>query len=168
MSEHIALLNWNRGDAAFNYKSYSRNHSWDFGQGTKIAASAAADYLGDETCVDPEQAFVAALSSCHMLTFLAIAAMSKLTVDSYSDRSVGHLGKNAAGKSVITRVDLYPQIKFADGAAPSTETLQRLHEKAHRECFLANSVTCEIVTHLPDAQVTPDPEPGTQTKCPTS
>lgn len=149
MSEHIATLTWNRGDAAFDYKSYSRNHSWDFGNGTLITASAASDFLGDPDKVDPEQAFVASLSSCHMLTFLAIAAMSKITVESYTDRAVGHLEKNESGKPVITRVDLYPKIEFAEGSAPSDKMLERLHHKAHQECFLANSVTCEIVTHLP-------------------
>ncbi|EDY82376.1 OsmC-like protein [Verrucomicrobiia bacterium DG1235] len=148
MSEHIATLSWTRGETAFDYKSYSRNHSWDFGQGTLITASAATDYLGDASCVDPEQAFVASLSSCHMLTFLAICAMSKITVESYNDRSVGHLGKNEAGKLVITRVDLYPKVVFAEGSEPSPKMLERLHHKAHEECFLANSVTCEILTHL--------------------
>ncbi|MBC2605760.1 OsmC family protein [Pelagicoccus albus] len=149
MSEHIATLNWQRGDAAFDYKSYSRNHSWDFGHGLLVEASAATDYLGEEDKVDPEQAFVASLASCHMLTFLAIAAMSKITVESYRDRAIGHLAKNEAGKMAITRVDLYPEIVFAEGSEPSEKMLQRLHHKAHEECFLANSVNCEIVTHLP-------------------
>lgn len=148
MSEHIATLAWTRGDSAFDYKSYSRNHSWDFGHGNQLTASAAANYLGDETKIDPEQAFVASLSSCHMLTFLAIASMSKLTVESYGDRAVGHLAKNESGKMVITRVDLYPKTTFADGQTPDDATLEKLHHKAHQECFLANSVTCEIVTHL--------------------
>lgn len=148
MSEHIANLTWERGDAPFDYKSYSRNHTWDFGHGATLTASAAADYLGDPDKVDPEQAFVAALSSCHMLTFLAFAAMSKIVVERYEDRAVGHLGKNERGKSVITRIDLHPKVTFAEGQAPSEEALERLHHKAHQECFLANSVTCEIVTHL--------------------
>lgn len=148
MSEHIATLAWKRGDAAFAYRSYSRNHTWDFGHAIVVDASAATDYLGDADKVDPEQAFVAALSSCHMLTFLAICAMSKITVESYTDRSVGHLAKNAAGKMVITRVDLYPQTTFAEGQQPDDAKLERLHHKAHEECFLANSVTCEILTHI--------------------
>ena len=148
MSEHIATLSWNRGDFAFDYKSYSRNHSWDFGHGNQVIASAAAQFLGDETKVDPEQAFVASRSSCHMLTFLAIAAMSGLTVDKYEDRAVGHLTKNEARKMVISRVDLYPKILFADGQEPNREKLEKMHHKAHEECFLANSVNCEIITHL--------------------
>lgn len=148
MSEHIASLTWDRGDAPFDYKSYSRTHSWDFGHGVTAVASAAPAYLGDETKIDPEQAFVASLASCHMLTFLAIAAMSKLTVDRYEDRAVGHLGKNAAGKMVITKIDLYPKIAFAEGQTPDRATLEKLHHKAHQECFLANSVNFEIETHL--------------------
>lgn len=148
MSEHIATLAWTRNGTPFNYKSYSRKHTWDFGQGTVITASAATEFLGDADCVDPEQAFVAALSGCHMLTFLAICSMSKVTVESYTDRSVGHLAKNEAGKMVITRVDLYPEVTFANDSEPSPKMLKRLHHKAHEECFLANSVTCEIVTHL--------------------
>ena len=148
MSEHIATLTWERGDAPFDYKSYSRNHRWDFGHGVSVTASAAPQFLGDESQIDPEQAFVASLSSCHMLTFLAIASMKKLTVERYVDRAVGHLAKNEAGKFVITRVDLYPKIEFAPGQEPDAATLEQLHHKSHADCFLANSVKCEIVTHL--------------------
>lgn len=150
MSEHIATLDWKRGDTAFDYKNYSRNHTWSFGSGVSVTASAAEDFLGDPEQVDPEQAFTAALASCHMLTFLAICSMSKITVESYRDRAVGQLAKNEAGKLVITRIDLYPEIVFAEGSAPSPKMLERLHHKAHADCFLANSVTCEIITHLPD------------------
>lgn len=150
MSEHIATLSWTRGDVPFDYKSYSRNHAWDFGHDNVVQASAATEYLGEEDKVDPEQAFTAALASCHMLTFLAIASMSKLTVESYKDRAVGFLGKNEAGKLAITKIELYPEVEFAEGSAPSRKMLERLHHKAHEECFLANSVTCEIVTHISD------------------
>lgn len=148
MSEHIATIVWERGQAAFDYKSYSRNHSWDFGHGAVVGASAAPAYLGDETQVDPEQAFVASLASCHMLTFLAIASHSGITVERYEDRAVGHLSKNAAGKLAVTRLDLYPKITFAPGQEPDRAKLERLHHKSHQECFIANSVTTEIVTHL--------------------
>ena len=148
MSEHVAKLSWERQGAPFDYKSYSRNHTWDFGHGHRVAASAAAAYLGDPEKVDPEQAFVASLSSCHMLTFLALAAMRKLTVESYLDEAIGHLAKNEAGKMVISRVDLHPKVTFAPGIEVDAATLEKLHHRAHEECFLANSVTCEIVTHL--------------------
>src|SRR5690606_15600435 len=96
---------WERAGAPFDYKSYSREHRWDFGHGKVVPASSAPAYRGDETLVDPEQAFVASLSSCHMLTFLAVASMRNLTVERYDDRAVGHLAKNAAGKLAIVRVD---------------------------------------------------------------
>lgn len=148
MSEHIATLTWSRNDQPFTYKEYSRNHTWDFGNGVSLTASAAEQFLGDPQQVDPEQAFVASLSSCHMLTFLAICAFSKITVESYTDRAVGHLGKNDAGKFVITQVDLYPKIVFAAGQEPDAAKLERLHHKAHEDCFLANSVSCAIKTHF--------------------
>ena len=148
MSEHKANLVWNRKGLDFGYKNYSRNHTWTFENGATLAASAATQYLGDSNCVDPEQAFVASLSSCHLLTFLALASFQKLTIESYEDEAVGHMTKNEAGKMVISRVDLYPKIVFAEGVNPSREQLEQLHHKAHQECFLANSVTCEIVTHI--------------------
>lgn len=83
-----------------------------------------------------------------MLTFLALASFQSLTVESYDDTAVGHITKNDAGKMVISRVDLYPKIVFAEGVEPTREQLETLHHKAHQECFLANSVTCEIITHI--------------------
>lgn len=148
MSEHVASLSWNREGLPFDYRSYSRNHAWDFGDGVTLTASAAAQFRGDPTQVDPEQAFVASLASCHMLTFLAICAMGRITVESYTDRAVGHLSKNEAGKFVISQIDLYPKIEFAEGQQPDREKLEQLHHKAHEDCFLANSVTCSIKTHI--------------------
>jgi organic hydroperoxide reductase OsmC/OhrA len=148
MSEHKANLSWSRNGLDFGYKNYSRNHTWTFENGDHLNASAATQYLGDPDRVDPEQAFVASLSSCHLLTFLAIASFQKLTIESYEDTAIGHMTKNDAGKMVISRVDLHPKIGFADGINPSREQLEQLHHKAHEQCFLANSVTCEIVTNL--------------------
>ncbi len=148
MSEHKAILSWERNGHDFAYKAYSRNHSWTFPNGLSIEASAAAQFLGDASKVDPEQAFVASLASCHMLTFLAIASFKKTVVESYWDEAVGHLAKNEEGKFVISKVDLHPRIVFAEGGEPNRQTLEAMHHKAHEDCFLANSVTCEIVTHL--------------------
>ncbi len=148
MSEHKATLVWERGEAGFDYKSYSRNHTWTFENGASLEASAAANYLGDASKVDPEAAFTASLSSCHMLTFLALAAFQKIVVDRYEDEAVGFLGKSDAGKMAITRVELHPKITFADGQDPSREQLESLHHKAHEECFLANTVNCPIETIL--------------------
>jgi organic hydroperoxide reductase OsmC/OhrA len=144
MSEHRATISWNRNSGDFSYETYSRDHSWVFENGIEIAASGAPEFLGNPENVDPEEAFVAALSSCHMLTFLAIAARKRLVVDSYVDSAVGHLEKNADGKLAIARVALRPRIAFADGTQPSAEKLEKLHHIAHEHCFIANSVLTAI------------------------
>jgi organic hydroperoxide reductase OsmC/OhrA len=147
MSEHRVELNWKRETESFAYRDYSRNHTWRFENGELVKASAAVEFLGDASCVDPEAAFTASLSSCHALTFLAIAAMQKLIVDSYRDEAVGFLEKDPqSGKPVITRVELHPVVEFADGVEVTRDKLEELHHKSHEECFLANSVKCEIVT----------------------
>lgn len=146
MSEHQANLSWNRGENGFGYKEYSRDHQWNFlSNDQSLKASAAPKYLGSEDCVDPEQAFVASLASCHMLTFLAVASMSGFVVDSYQDNASGRLAPNENKKMVMTLVTLRPLIKFSGDKTPDAEELEQLHTKAHRECFLANSVTTKIV-----------------------
>ncbi|WP_149195818.1 OsmC family protein [Luteimonas suaedae] len=144
MSEHRASIRWTRGDTPFEYQRYPRDHIWEFDGGQRIAASAAPGYLGSEQAVDPEEALVAALSSCHMLTLLAIAAKKGWTVDRYEDDAAGILEKNADGRLAITRVTLRPTIVFADGAAPDADALARLHAQAHEHCFIANSVKTEV------------------------
>jgi len=106
----------------------------------EIPASAAPDFLGSAERVDPEEAYVAALSSCHMLTFLAIAAKRNVVVNSYLDDAVGYLEENAGGELCITRVTLRPIIIFAPGSQPTQEELNKLHHSAHKHCFIANSV----------------------------
>ncbi len=146
MSEHRATLTWNRGGSGFGYKEYPRDHRWDFpSNGQSLKASAAPKYMGGEDCVDPEEAYVAALSSCHMLTFLAVASMSGFVIDSYQDEAVGRLSPDENKKMVITKVTLNPVIKFSGDKIPDEGQLEQLHKKAHQECFLANSVKTEIV-----------------------
>ena len=144
MSEHKANIKWTRGSVDFAYKTYSRDHSWRFDNGVEVPASAAPAYLGNAQRVDPEAAFVAALSSCHMLTFLALASNKGFVVDSYEDSAIGHLEKNAGGKLAITRVELHPKIIYGGAKQPTPADLEWLHDKAHRECFIANSVTTEV------------------------
>jgi len=144
MSVHKATIHWTRGGKDFGYKTYSRDHVWRFENGVEVPASAAPAYLGNPERVDPEGALVAALSSCHMLTFLAVASHSGFVIDSYQDHAVGLLEKNAQGKLAITRVELRPKIVFSGPKMPSAADLDRLHDKAHRECFIANSVTTEV------------------------
>jgi organic hydroperoxide reductase OsmC/OhrA len=145
MSEHVVDVSWSRGEHEFTYQNYSRDHEWRFDGGVTVPGSANPAYLGtDSGTVDPEEAFVAALSSCHMLTFLAIAAKKRLVVDSYVDHAVGVMAKNEAGRMAVTRVTLHPEIVFA-GEAPDGAALDRLHHLSHQECFIANSVTTEVV-----------------------
>ena len=145
MSKHLASLRWNRNGKPFTYEGYSRDHEWIFEGGQRLTGSAAEAFLGSPEGVDPEEALVVALSSCHMLTLLAIAAKKGWTVESYDDDAEGTLDKNDAGKLSLTRVTLRPRIIFAEGKTPDAEALQRLHHQAHENCFIANSVKTEVV-----------------------
>lgn len=144
MSEHRATIDWRRTSADFTYQTYNRAHHWRF-KAVTVPASAAKEYRGEEDRVNPEEALVAALSSCHMLTFLAVAAKRKLSLDSYHDEAVGVLEKNAEGKLAITRVTLRPKVVWTGGIAVSVEDLAKLHHDAHAGCFIANSVKTEVV-----------------------
>jgi organic hydroperoxide reductase OsmC/OhrA len=148
MSEHRATIVWKRETPDFTYQSYNRDHDWRFDGGATVRASAAPAYLGSESCIDPEEAFVASLSSCHMLTFLAIAAKKRFVVDDYQDQAVGVLDKDSAGHQAIVRVILHPQVKFSGEKIPSPEELRQLHEQAHHACFIANSVKTEVSVAL--------------------
>ncbi len=144
MSEHQVTVEWNRETPDFAYQSYNRDHDWIFDAGVSVRASAAPGYLGNERCVDPEEAFVASLSSCHMLTFLAIACKKRFVVDGYRDHAVGLLGKDEAGRLAITKVTVHPQVRFGGERAPNPEEIAQLHEQAHHACFIANSVKTEV------------------------
>jgi organic hydroperoxide reductase OsmC/OhrA len=143
MSEHHASIVWQRTSQDHTYMTYNRAHEWRFAAAT-VPASATKDYRGDPDRVNPEEALVAALSSCHMLTFLAIAAKRKLPLDSYSDNAVGLMEKNGAGRLAITRVTLRPKIVWSAGVTVSREDLDKMHHEAHEGCFIANSVKTEI------------------------
>ncbi|MCB1231201.1 MAG: OsmC family protein [Verrucomicrobiae bacterium] len=145
MSQHQAKLSWTRGDAGFGYKEYPRDHQWTFPRsGQTLKAAAAPDFLGGPDCVDPEESFTAALTSCHLLTFLAIASMSGYVVDSYEDEPVGYLEKAEDGKPWLAKVVMHPTITFSGDKQPTPEQVEMLHEKSHKECFLARSVKTEI------------------------
>ena len=144
MSEHKVALEWKRDTEGFSYESYPRDHVLDFEGGVRVPASAAPAYRGNPAHVNPEETLVAALSSCHMLTFLAGAAKKQFVVDRYSDHAVGFLEKNQKGKLAITRVTLRPRIVFGGPTPPTSEQIAALHERAHSECFVANSVTTDV------------------------
>src|SRR3984893_9327370 len=144
MSEHTMTLTWKRGDAPFEYQKYPRDHAWKFDGGHEMTASAAPTYLGNAKNVDPEEAYVASLSSCHMLTFLAIACKQKFVLDEYADEAVGVMEKNAEGKLAITRLTLKPRIKFSGEKQPTKEELDNRTPPTHENCFIASSVKTEI------------------------
>ena len=145
MSEHKVTVAWKRETPDFAYQTYNRDHDWTFDAGVTVRASANPAYLGSETCVDPEEAFVASLSSCHMLTFLAIAARNRLVVDGYHDEAVGVLDKDASGSLAITRVTLRPAVRFGGDVPPSAQEIRQLHDQAHHAFFVSNSVKTEIL-----------------------
>lgn len=142
MAEHRIALHWQKGEAPFTYLAYPRNHDIAFKNGAeRLTVSAAAAYLGDAGKSDPEDLLVASLSSCHMLSFLAIAAKRKLTVLSYEDDAVGFL-EDDGGTLWVTRVILRPYVAFERD--PGAETLAEMHHLAHEACFIANSVKTDI------------------------
>ena len=142
MSEHKIKLSWKRNTPDFVYETYDRTHEIEAQGGTKITASSAPEYLGKAELMNPEEMLVAALSSCHMLSFLAVVAKSRLVLDSYEDQAEGVLEKGPDGKLWITKVVLRPKVKFANDV--SSEKLAQLHGKAHHVCFIANSVKTEV------------------------
>jgi organic hydroperoxide reductase OsmC/OhrA len=145
MSEHHASVRWTRTSADFSYDSYNRAHEMRFKSGAiALPASAAPAFKGDADRVDPEEAFVAALSSCHMLTFLAIAARKRLVVDAYEDDAEGWLEKGENGKLWMARVTLRPRVRFAGNANVDSAVLAQIHHQSHLDCFIANSVKTEI------------------------
>ena len=148
MSEHRASLNWNRDRDDFKYPAYTRDHTWSFHGGESVRASAAPEFLGNADRVDPEEAFVASISACHMLTFLAIAAKRRFVVDTYSDDAVGYLKNNDEGRLAVTRVELRPEITFSGETLPAPDQIESMHHMSHEECFIANSVSAEIVVLL--------------------
>jgi organic hydroperoxide reductase OsmC/OhrA len=144
MSEHPATVIWRRTSPDFTYETYNRRHEWRFAGGVTVLASSAVEFKGDADRVNPEEAFVASLSSCHMLTFLAIAAKKRLGVEAYEDDAVGYLERNAKGKLCITRAVLRPRVRFMAGVAVSHDELEALHHASHANCFIANSVHTDI------------------------
>jgi len=144
MSLHHAQTEWVRTTSDFVYDSYGREHEWTFGGGTRLRCSAAPEYRGDSRLPNPEEALVAALSSCHMLTFLAICARKGLVVDRYSDRAEGRLDKGPDGRLAVTHVTLRPVVVFAPGTTLDADELRSLHVSAHRGCFIASSVKTEV------------------------
>ena len=148
MSEYQTVVTWNRQEAVFLDNRYSRAHTWQFDGGIEVPASSSPHVvplpMSVAAAVDPEEAFVASLSSCHMLWFLSLAATQKWVVDRYRDEAVGTLAKNEIGKLAMTVVILRPEVAFGGERQPSAAEIEALHHRAHAECFLANSVKTEV------------------------
>ena len=149
MGAYTAIIEWSRGDAAFVDNRYSRRHVWRFDGGAEVRASASPhnvrEPFSDPSAVDPEEAFVASLSSCHLLWFLSLAAKRGWVVDRYVDEASGVLEPNAEGRLAMTRVTLRPAVTFSGSRVPAAAELRELHERAHHECFIANSVKTAVV-----------------------
>ena len=149
MAQHTATVAWQRFDAAFTDNRYSRAHRWMFDGGATIPASSSPHVvpvpMSDPMGVDPEEAFVASLSSCHMLWFLSIAAGRGFVVDHYEDHAVGTMERDQSGRLAMTRVALRPSIAFSGARLPTDDELREMHDEAHHSCFIANSVKTEVV-----------------------
>jgi organic hydroperoxide reductase OsmC/OhrA len=142
--KYTSHLSWNRGDAAFTPKTYDRTHSITFGGGIAVEGSAAPEFLGKAALVNPEELFVASISSCFMLTFVYLACTKNLVVNSYTAEATGTLGKNEEGKMAMTEVVLKPSIQFENNQQPDPAVLQDLFHKAHDMCFISCSVKTKV------------------------
>lgn len=149
MHKYEAKISWSRNGQKFSDNRYSRAHEWSFDGGIKVSASASPAVVRPPfsvvEAVDPEEALVAAASSCHMLSFLYLAAKQGFVVESYEDDAFGVMEKNPQGKLAITRITLRPKIQFSAEKWPSSAELEALHHSAHEECYIANSLKCEVV-----------------------
>lgn len=147
MTLHTANIVWQRGsEEPFTDRRFGRGHDWSFDGGIGIRASSSPHVVprfSEPAAIDPEEAFIASLSSCHMMSFLYLAAKQGLVVNRYEDTAEGQLSKNDAGRFWLSRVTLRPRIDW-EGSAPSVETIDQLHHAAHEECFIANSVRTDV------------------------
>lgn len=147
MSTYTVTVTWTRGDAVFTDQRYSRRHTWKFDGGVEVPASSSPQVvrvpMSDPAGVDPEEALVAAISSCHMLSFLPLAAGAGFVVDSYEDAAVGTMAPNDHGDLWVAHVVLSPEITYSD-KQPTREEEAKLHHRAHEKCFIANSVKTKI------------------------
>jgi organic hydroperoxide reductase OsmC/OhrA len=148
MAHYTAEILWQRGEQPFTDNRYSRRHLLRFDGGVEVPGSSSPHVvplpMSDASAVDPEEAFVASLSSCHMLWFLAIAAKRKFRVDRYFDAAVGTMGMNAEGREAMLTVTLRPEVLFSGDRVPTPDEIADMHHEAHEECFIANSVKTEV------------------------
>lgn len=153
MSTHLATIRWTRRDPEFTRGRYSREHTWSFDGGITLPASPAPSVVpapwSSPSAVDPEEAFVAAVSSCHMLTFLWLAGRAGFTADSYEDAAVGSMSKNERGVPWVSTVVLRPKIQWSGDKLPTSDDLAKLHHDAHEQCYIAQSIKTEVTVEAP-------------------
>lgn len=145
---HTALIQWTRGNGGFLQGQYSREHTWTFDGGVTVPASASPSVVpvpfSNPANVDPEEAYVAAISSCHMLWFLHLASRAGFQIDRYEDAAIGEMAKNSTGAFWISQVTLQPRISWSGSKIPTAQDETLLHHKSHEQCFIANSVRTKI------------------------
>lgn len=148
MSQHLATIEWSRGGQPFSDNKYARAHDWRFDGGAVVRGSSAPssvpEPMSDAAAVDPEEALVAAVSSCHMLFFLAFARKDGFIVDRYRDDAVGVLARDDRGRISITEVTLRPEVVFSGETQPDAAALGDLHHRAHEACYIANSIRAGV------------------------
>lgn len=148
MSDLSIQLHWHRAEPVLQTGKYSNAHTVQFNQACDVPVDAAPDWGGDPSNTNPEQALASALSSCHMMTFLALAAKAGWPVAGYSDHAVAHLGKNPKGQMSVTRIDLHPVVRFDSGFAVSDAEMRQMQHRAHRYCFIANTLAESVEINI--------------------
>lgn len=157
MSVHQSAIRWERNTHETDANTYSRNHRVLLNGDQQVKVSASAEFKGDPGCADPEQMLISAVSSCHMLFFLAIAEFQGYDVVSYEDNPVGYLERGDKKGMEITRIVLSPRIHFTGDTAPDESALARLHASAHKNCFIRNSITAEVTIEQPESATSMPP-----------
>lgn len=144
MGNHLASIHWQRNGQDFNYETYDRTYMITFSGGENIQASNPKDYFGKSELPNPEELLVSALSGCYMQTFLAVACKNGYIIDSYLDEAIGITNKNERGKISVTEITLHPKIKFGGSKLPDDDTVNKMREKAHENCFISNSINSHV------------------------
>tara|TARA_B100000579_G_C22317071_1_gene614260 strand:+ start:84 stop:539 length:456 start_codon:yes stop_codon:yes gene_type:complete len=144
MNELSIELNWDIGDGELIYGKYHNDHTIKINDQILVEASSAPEYGGNKRNLNPEQALAASVSSCHMMTFLALASKMKWPIKSYFDKAVAYIGKNKSQKMCVIKIELNPYIEFKDGFSVSNEEMLKMQDRAHRYCFIANSLSDEV------------------------
>jgi len=148
VSEISINLSWRRNESELIPGKFSSEHDISYNDHFKVKADTAPDWGGSAENTNPEQALAASLSSCHMMTFLALAAKTKWPVSSYEDLAIAHLGKNSKLQMIVNQIDLNPKVSFDDGFEVSDEELEKMHDRAHRYCFIANTLDSGVVVNI--------------------